>query len=64
MATVPVGTLGQPVEEKAVRNAVAAFTGQYLRKIRVVTHSILKCPENHIAADEKAWVFLDECVVR
>jgi hexosaminidase len=64
MATVPVGTLGQPVEEKAVRNAVAAFTGQYLRKIRVVTHSILKCPEGHVAAGEKAWVFIDECVVR
>ncbi len=64
LATVPVGTLGQPVEEKAVRNAVAAFTGQYLRKIRVVTHSILKCPAGHVAEGEKAWVFIDECQVK
>ncbi|MFM7053611.1 MAG: beta-N-acetylhexosaminidase, partial [Bacteroidota bacterium] len=64
LATVPVGTLGEPENPKAVRNAVAAFTGQYLRKIRVVTHSILKCPEGHVAAGEKAWVFMDECQIK
>jgi len=64
LATVPVGLLGQPAETKAIRNATAAFTGQYLRKIRVVTHSIKKCPEGHEAAGEKAWIFVDECVVR
>ncbi|MFN5324549.1 MAG: beta-N-acetylhexosaminidase [Bacteroidota bacterium] len=64
LATVPVGTLGQPEEAKAIRNAVAAFTGQYLRKIRVVTHSILKCPKGHVAEGEKAWVFIDECQVK
>ncbi|MFM8916926.1 MAG: chitobiase/beta-hexosaminidase C-terminal domain-containing protein, partial [Bacteroidota bacterium] len=63
LATVPVGTLGEPENPKAVRNAVAAFTGQYLRKIRIVTHSILKCPEGHVAAGEKAWVFMDECQI-
>ena len=64
LATVPVGTLSQPTETKAIRDAAATFTGQYLRKIRVVTYSIKKCPEGHEAAGEKAWVFMDECVVR
>lgn len=45
------------------KNFAAEANGKQARFIKVFAQSILKCPEWHIGAGGKAWIFIDEVVV-
>ncbi|MDH5399366.1 MAG: discoidin domain-containing protein [Cyclobacteriaceae bacterium] len=50
--------------EAVVKEHVASLEGVSTRYVRVIAKSVGVCPEDHPGAGEKAWVFVDEIVVR